>query len=182
MMILNGDFTGASETLDLYSFNFNTHSDILTLLWRLNEIFERVGFRSQRVDVLHETHNLLEAEIAAAKRSFTLGVEGVSARMRAWLHKSLETDALVAVLNRLLAQRVREIKLFYIITGHEEESDIAEFRAFVRRLKQMRRQAGGGDRGRKGRGVDVHRVAVAEVVDDPGPAGDDFSDETGFSA
>ncbi|HID75328.1 MAG TPA: DUF1416 domain-containing protein, partial [Planctomycetaceae bacterium] len=35
-------------TLELYSFNFNTHRDILTMLFDLSRIFDRVGMKSQR--------------------------------------------------------------------------------------------------------------------------------------
>ena len=41
------------ETLELYSFNFNTHADILALLLDLHRLFRRVSFKSQRVDMLY---------------------------------------------------------------------------------------------------------------------------------
>ena len=135
-----------AATLDLYSFNFNTHSDILTLLLELNRLFERVSFKSQRVDVLYATPGLLTAEIAAGKRSFTLGIEGLSERMRAFLHKSLATASIRGVLTALLQEKIRELKLFYILTGHETEADLAEFREFVRWLKTLRRRAHRGAR------------------------------------
>jgi len=132
--------TQGCETLELYSFNFNTHSDILILLFELSRIFDRVGIKSQRVDILYNTPGLLEAEMAAEKRSFTLGIEGISARLRAWLHKSLPTEAIQGVLDRLLRERARQLKLFYLLTGYETEEDLAEFRGFVRWLKALRRR------------------------------------------
>jgi radical SAM superfamily enzyme YgiQ (UPF0313 family) len=134
------------ETLELYSFNFNTHRDILALLPELNRIFHRVSFQSQRVDGLHNTPGLLEAEVAADKRNFTLGVEGISARLRAWLHKTLTTGEVVEVLDRLLRQKIREIKLFYLLTGHETPDDLSEFHEFVKTLKAMRRRHNPGMR------------------------------------
>ncbi|HQE91660.1 MAG TPA: radical SAM protein [Anaerolineae bacterium] len=128
---------GANE-VDLYSFNFNTHQDILTLLLTLNRLYDRVSFKSQRVDGLATLPGLLEAEVSADKRSFTLGIEGISRRMRAFLHKSLADTAIESVLARLLRQKIREIKLFYILTGHETEVDLIEFRAFVSHLKALR--------------------------------------------
>ena len=100
--------------------------------------FYRVGLKSQRVDILQHTPTLLEAEIAADKRSYTLGIEGISARQRAWLHKSLPTADIVGLLERLFAERIREIKLFFILTGHEDDDDLAEFRAFIRQVKAIR--------------------------------------------
>jgi hypothetical protein len=136
---------GCAE-IDLYSFNFNTYSDIFPLLLELNRLIDRVSFKSQRVDILYATPGLLSAEISADKRSFTLGVEGISERQRAFLHKSLDLDAIRGVLAALLRDKIREIKLFYILTGHETEEDILEFRSFVSDLKALRRRSNPGVR------------------------------------
>jgi len=134
------------EEVDLYNFNFNTHADILSLLLALNRLYDRVSFKSQRVDVLATLPGLLEAEVIADKRSFTLGIEGISRRMRAFLHKSLADAEIESVLARLLRQKIREIKLFYILTGYETEADLDEFRAFVSQLKALRQRANRGVR------------------------------------
>jgi len=132
--------------IDLYSFNFNTHADILALLLELNRLFDRVSFKSQRVDVLATLPELLEAEVVADKRSFTLGIEGISHRMRAFLHKSLADAEIDGVLARLMRRKIREIKLFYILTGHETRADLDEFRRFVSGLKALRRRTHRGVR------------------------------------
>ncbi len=127
------------EELNLYSFNFNTHSDILEMLLALHQLFDRVSFKSQRLDVLQHTGSLLEAEVEADKREFTLGIEGISERLRTWLHKSLATEDVTGLLERLLGLKVRRVKLFYILTGYETADDMAEFRHFVKWLKEARR-------------------------------------------
>jgi hypothetical protein len=129
--------TGAA-TIDLYSFNFNTHSEILPLLLELHKLFHRVRVQSQRADILQQTGYLLEAEVLADKRHFTLGIEGISQKQRAWLHKSLETNEILRLLERLFQQPIREIKLFYILTGHEGEEDMLEFHDFVLQVKALR--------------------------------------------
>jgi len=134
------------EEINLYSFNFNTYSQILPLLHELHRLFYRVGFMSQRIDILYQAGYLLEAEVQAGKRSFTLGIEGVSEWQRAFLHKSLDTDTILNLLDRILSQRIREIKLFYILTGHEDEQDLQEFRTFVRQVKDLRRERNSGIR------------------------------------
>ena len=134
------------EAINLYSFNFNTYSQILPLLHELHRLFYRVGLMSQRVDILHQAGYLLEAEVQAGKRSFTLGIEGVSERQRAFLHKSLDTSTLLSLLDRVLSQRIREIKLFYILTGHEDEQDLQEFRTWLRQVKALRREGHAGIR------------------------------------
>lgn len=137
--------TGAEE-VELYSFNFNTHRDIAALLLELNRLFLRVGFKSQRVDLLATTPGLLAYEVLADKRSFTLGVEGISERQRAFLHKSLPAAALDSVLAQLLRQKIREIKLFYILTGYETEEDFREFREWLRAFKALRQRTNPGIR------------------------------------
>jgi len=127
-----------NEELNVYSFNFNTHQDVLDMILALQGLFERVSFKSQRLDILRHTAGLLEAEVEADKREFTLGIEGISERLRAWLCKSLETEDVYALLRRLLALKVRRVKLFYVLTGYETEEDFEEFRRFLRWLRETR--------------------------------------------
>ncbi|MCP4542078.1 MAG: radical SAM protein [Chloroflexi bacterium] len=129
------------EELNLYSFNFNTHQDVLPMVLELHKLFDRVSFKSQRVDILRHTPGLLAAEVEADKREFTLGIEGISDRLRAWMHKSLPTDDVTALLDRIFGLKVRRVKLFYILTGHETDEDIDEFRQFLQWLKEARRRS-----------------------------------------
>jgi radical SAM superfamily enzyme YgiQ (UPF0313 family) len=122
--------TGA-RSLELSSFNFNTHREIVPLITELNRLFADVSFMSQRVDILADTRGLLEAEMAAGKRSFTVGVEGVSERQRLFMDKRLDERRLRKVLSAMLDAGAREIKLFYLLSGYESEEDFAEFRAFL---------------------------------------------------
>jgi radical SAM superfamily enzyme YgiQ (UPF0313 family) len=131
--------TGAG-TIELCSFNFNTHSELAELLIQLHRLFLRVNLMSQRVDILARTPGLLDLELAADKRSFTLGIEGISARQRRFLHKSLADADVARALEALHGRRVREVKLFYILTGQETEEDFAEFAGFVKWLKETRRK------------------------------------------
>jgi hypothetical protein len=132
--------TGAA-TLEVSSFNFNTHAGLPALLEGLHRLYLRVNLMSQRADILARTPGLLALELAADKRSFTLGVEGVSARQRRFLRKGLSEADLRRVLQSLHAERIREVKLFYILTGSESTDDFAEFARFLRWLKEMRRTA-----------------------------------------
>ncbi|HUT20145.1 MAG TPA: radical SAM protein, partial [Anaerolineae bacterium] len=128
--------------VSLYSFNFNTHAEILPMLLDLHLLYHRVGVQSQRADILQHAGYLLEAEVEAGKRSLTVGVEGISERQRAWLHKSLPTADLLALLDRLFAHKIRELKLFFMLTGHETDDDIEAFRDLIRAIKEARRARG----------------------------------------
>ena len=129
--------TGA-DTLEIESFNFNTHTEIARLLRDLNFLFHRVNLMSQRVDILARTPGLLDLEIAADKTSFTLGIEGISRRVRSFLMKSLEETDIRSVLEAIHARRTREVKLFYLLAGREDPRDLEEFADFVKWLKQLR--------------------------------------------
>jgi radical SAM superfamily enzyme YgiQ (UPF0313 family) len=135
--------TGAS-CLEVYSYNFNTHSRVFDLIFELNRVFRRVNFMSQRLDVLADAPSLAEAEIAADKRSFTLGIEGVSERMRRYYRKGVDEGQIDAAIGRLAIPAVRELKLFYMIAGIEDDRDIAEFADFAHRTAETRRRAAPG--------------------------------------
>ncbi len=130
---------GGARVLEIASYNFNTHEGIVDLLLELNRIFLGVNAMSQRIDILCRNPGLLEAEIAAGKRSFTLGVEGVSERQRKLLHKSLDIRDIRDALERLHRPKVRELKLFFLLTGGEEEQDFAELAELIGFLKELRK-------------------------------------------
>ena len=133
-----------ADSLEVYSFNFNTHEEVFALLFELGRIFRRVSFMSQRLDVLASTPGLVRAELAADKRSLTLGIEGVSARMRAYYRKGLSDEELGRLVELLVAPGIRELKLFYIVSGLEEDADLEEFAAFARLLGEARSERAPG--------------------------------------
>jgi hypothetical protein len=127
-----------ARTLEISSFNFNTHEAVAELLLELNRLFLRVNVMSQRIDILSRDAGLLEVELAADKRSFTLGIEGISAKQRKFMHKSLESEDIRRVLDALHRPKVRELKLFFILTGREDDKDAAEFEELLWWLAALR--------------------------------------------
>lgn len=119
--------TGA-DSLEVGSYNFNTHAEVVKLLSELNRVFYRVNFMSQRADILAGTPGLIDAEFAADKRSYTIGVEGLSQRARDYFNKELSAPELLATVSALAARKAREIKFFYILSGFEDDDDLAAFR------------------------------------------------------
>jgi hypothetical protein len=125
------------RTLELDAFNLNTYASLQPLVEECVRLFDRVAFKSQRADGVAAQPAIIALERAAGKQSFTLGIEGISGRMRAFLNKSLSDADLMGAVQTVLQQRVREIKLFYILTGHETAADLAEFSAFCERLQEQ---------------------------------------------
>ena len=134
------------ETIELYGFNVSDHGDFLPLLLDLNRQFQAVSLKSQRVDALLDDPRTVHAEVVAGKRSFTLGIEGISERMRRVLHKGLSTEAIWEALDRVLREPVREIKLFFVLMGDETPQDLQEFEAFCGRLSDLRARHRAGAR------------------------------------
>ncbi len=136
----------APTEFDTLSFNFNLHTGIAKVIADLNEITKFVNFKSQRADIIAMRPDLLDLEILSGKRTFTLGVEGINDRMRRFLHKSLSEKELLASLEHIYSRKPRQIKLFFIITGLENENDCREFKSFIMKLKNLKMKLSPGCR------------------------------------
>ncbi len=139
--------TGA-DSIELASYNFNAHQDIVAIILELQRLFHSVTFQSQRVDILARSPGLIRFEVAAGKRSFTVGVEGISERMRRYYNKELNEADLRLVLERIVREGAREIKLFYILSGYETAADLSEFAAFMAWLAGLMHELPAGARPR----------------------------------
>jgi radical SAM superfamily enzyme YgiQ (UPF0313 family) len=124
------------DKIELFSFNFNMHSGFYDILAGLSGLFATVGLKSQRFDGIAADPGLLDLCIAAGKTSITCGLEGISARLRRFLHKSLTEKDLHASLSLVLSAPVRELKVFLIVTGKEDRHDLEEFNALLRFIKE----------------------------------------------
>lgn len=132
---------GASE-IELYSFNYSMHSGFYDILKRLTMNFDTVKVSSQRFDQIADDPILLQFLHAIGKTSITCGLEGISQRLRRYLHKSIDESKLRSSLNILLRSPIRELKIFLIATGLETEEDYNEFREFLTNLNQMMQSSG----------------------------------------
>jgi radical SAM superfamily enzyme YgiQ (UPF0313 family) len=119
------------ESIDLYSFNFNIHSEIDRIVTELSMIFRSVGLKSQRFDMIAEQPDMIPFMIEAGKSSITCGLEGISGRLRNYLCKSLKTDNLMKSIEIIMNSTLRELKIFLIATGKESEDDYNEFTELV---------------------------------------------------
>lgn len=124
------------DSADIYSFNFNMHSGIYPMLWHLLPYFRNIGLMSQRFDLLAHDRVMVEFQHAAGKAGFTCGLEGISARIRRYLHKNLSDADLHAGIAAILKTKAREIKIFLIATGLEEAEDFSAFHDFTEDLKE----------------------------------------------
>lgn len=137
--------SGATR-VELAAYDFGSHSALGEVLFETHRLFRRVAAMSQRADVLAAVPGRLDVELAAGKRSFTIGVEGISARLRAFLQRPLAEEPLRGLLQRLIEKKVREVKAFYVLTAYEEEADFAELRAFTEWLEGVLSEERSGTR------------------------------------
>lgn len=134
------------EEIELYSFNFNMHSGFYQVLWDLVPHFRRVGLKSQRFDLLANDPQMVEFQHAIEKSSLTCGLEGISPRLRAYLHKNLETDDLHRSLHAIFASKARALKVFLIATGLEEAQDFEALSDLLGHMAEIKRELGSGTR------------------------------------
>ena len=108
---------------DVFSFNFDMHEDIRGIIDRLSQRFDRIGLKSQRFDQLAGDPRMLELMHAVGKTSITCGMEGISDRLRAYLNKRLEDEKLRRALTAIAGAKMRQVKIFLIATGREQDDD-----------------------------------------------------------
>jgi len=130
------------ETLELYSFNFNMHRDFYPILAELSVEFASLGLKSQRFDMIAYDPEIVKCLHAVGKTSITCGLEGISGKMRRYLHKSLNERELKLSLSMLIRAPIRELKIFLVATGKETKEDFDEFCALLGSINDMITMAG----------------------------------------
>jgi len=127
---------GLSE-LALMSFNATTYTGIFSLVEQLNRLFERVSIKSQRFNTIVNAPELLELQFDAGKRTYTCAMEGISERIRSLLQKNLREDQIIQGLEQLVRLNMRQLKVFLIVTGYENDEDFSDFQRFIERVKKL---------------------------------------------
>jgi hypothetical protein len=134
------------DSVELSSYNFNIHSEIQPLLRGLSGIFSSVKLKSQRFDRLAMDSTLVQMLHAVGKSSITCAMEGISPRLRRYLHKNLSDQDLRSGLEAMFQVPLRELKIFLIATGLEKEGDFADFGIFLQFLAGLVRKCRSGPR------------------------------------
>ncbi len=98
-------------------------------------LFRHVSVKSLSVSSLVRRPEYFQLLRRLAKHEFTFGVEGVSARLRAWLGKPATAPDLLRIAASLAGGGLRQLKLFFIVTGLEEDRDFAELENLLRGIR-----------------------------------------------
>lgn len=127
---------GLSEVA-LMSFNATTYTNIFQVVEKLDSFFDRVSIKSQRFDTVVIAPGLLDLQFESGKRSYTCAMEGISERLRILLQKNLSEKTILQGFSELIRRSMRQLKVFLILTGYEDESDLEDFTDFLHNLKRL---------------------------------------------
>lgn len=125
-------FCGA-RIAELDAFNLNNYSKLGELVEECARLFEKLSFKSQRADGIAACPEIIDLERAAGKSSSRCASKG-SAHGCGFLEvPSRHRDRLRD--QSTLDRRVRELKLFFILTAYETPEDLEAFSDFCLRIK-----------------------------------------------
>lgn len=126
------------DTVNLLSFNFNTHTELYPMILSFYKEMASVSLKSQRFDLLSTDRFLAEVQQIIGKTTVSCGMEGISERLRCYLHKNLKEDQIYKACEFLFERSIRELKIFLISTGLEQAEDFREFGRFVKHLGDLK--------------------------------------------
>ena len=127
----------ANADLNLLASDACSVDGLESALDALCPLFRRVSVKSLSVSSLVRKPDSFRLLEKMAKHEFTFGVEGVSARLRAYLGKPATAADLLRIAGSLAAQGLRQLKLFFIATGLEEDGDLKELGALLKNLRSQ---------------------------------------------
>lgn len=126
------------DSLNIFSFNATSHRELSSIIENARNKFAYVYMKSQRFDNIVKNPDVLRYQQESGKTNFTFGLEGISERLRAFLKKGISEKESLAALKMILDGPVRQIKIFIIITGLEDDNDWLEFDSFLAKLVNMK--------------------------------------------
>ena len=99
-----------------------------------------LDFMSQRADQVAVDNRCAEFQRACESYQVTIGVEGISQRLRNYLNKNLTTERLYQAVEYFIANRFHEVKLYMMATELETDEDVEEWRQFFIHIQQMKQK------------------------------------------
>lgn len=136
----------ANGVIASQSLNFNQYAAFFPLVDQSVRRGYKVGLISQRVDMLAETPEQIRVQRWLKKSNFTLGVEGISSRTRAYLNKNLQEWEILLCATEMMKNGAGELKWFLISTGLEQDVDIEEWCSLMEKVNAIRSKLGASTR------------------------------------
>lgn len=126
------------QTVVLFSFNFNMYSQFYQLFRGCSAMFKDVSLKSQRFDMPARAPEMIEYQSVSGKAVFSCALEGISPRLRRYLNKNLNEQAFYQSAGLIFKAQARELKIFILSTGKEEEADFREFETLLRKVARSK--------------------------------------------
>lgn len=131
-----------SYHLSPFSFNWNQHSRIYSIISIFKKYSNHVVLSSCRVDAIARDPGLVELINYFGSTNLTCAVEGVSEKICNFLQKSLMDEELYVGLAHIIQQNFSSVKMYYIYTGLETDEDVEEFERHLTKVDELRRMFG----------------------------------------
>jgi hypothetical protein len=122
-----------------FSFNWNQHSRIYSIIGAFKKYTPHVVLSSCRVDAIARDPGLVELINEFGSTNLTVAVEGVSPRICNFLQKSLMDEELYVGMDKIIQQNFKSVKMYYIFTGLEGEQDVYDFERHLQKIDELRR-------------------------------------------
>ena len=127
----------AAEDLNLLASDACSVPEMAAAIRGLLPLFRHVSVKSLSVAGLARDPEGRELVKNLDKREFSLGVEGISHRLRAHLGKQADAATLEETVRALaFGGGLRQLKLFFIMTGRETKADAEELFRLMRRIRE----------------------------------------------
>lgn len=131
-----------SYSLSPFSFNWNQHSQIYTIISIFKRFSNNIVLSSCRVDAIARDPGLAQLINQFGAQNLTVAVEGISGKICNFLQKSLMPEEFYIGMNTIIHQNFASVKMYYIYTGLENDRDLDEFEGHLQRIDEIRRKAG----------------------------------------
>lgn len=129
--------------ISFYSFNTNFHTQYEDMMNIAASMYPKVSAIAMRADEIAARPDYFRMNKYLGLSRITLGVEGVSDRIRnGVLHKALSEEAVLAACKPCFDNRFMQVKLFFILSGREEEKDWQEGVELINKIVKLRDQSG----------------------------------------
>jgi hypothetical protein len=129
-----------SYTICPFSFNWNQHSKIYTILAAIRKFTNDVSVSSCRLDAIARDPYLAKLVSEFDTSGIVVAVEGISHRIRNFLQKGILEEDILRAVDTIFKYNVKKIKFYYIYTGLENEEDLKEFEYLVKIIDELRRK------------------------------------------
>lgn len=129
-----------SFSLSPFSFNWNQHSQIYSIVEVFKELSNTMNLSSCRVDAIADDPGLAQLIKYFGSISMPTAVEGISNRIRSFLQKSITKEELFKGFAYIVETDFQRIKIYMIYTGLENEHDFGEWEEFLKYLQELRRR------------------------------------------